>query len=228
MFLLTGLIYFLYKVYHMIHKTHPRFETLQTDISVLEPLVDKLCNELGECQTNVRRLPAAYEELNGQHEMLCDSVESVELGSYSSRWIYLFRHAHSRAKSEVERGNLIASMTMGKQKYLSAIRQANRGVDFSGEDTDMLQGEGGESETAVNDPEVSVAPASDCSQVFETFQNELYEALMRRTNADVNDLQNLLMQLVSLLNTRQPLPRNLKIQYFFSAQLMANRQPETN
>ena len=55
MFLLTGLIYFLYKVYHMIHKTHPRFETLQTDISVLEPLVDKLCNELGECQTNVRR-----------------------------------------------------------------------------------------------------------------------------------------------------------------------------
>ena len=132
----------------------------------------------------------------------------------------------------VERGNLIASRTMGKQKYLSAIRQANRGVDFSGEDTDMLQGGGGESETAVNDPEVSVAPASDYSQVFETFRNELYEALMRRSNADVNDFQNLLIQLLSLLNTRQPLPRNLKIQYFFSAtdrlQLMANRQPETN
>jgi hypothetical protein len=26
---------------------------------------------------------------------------------------------------------------MGTQQYLSAIRQANRGVDFSGEDADM-------------------------------------------------------------------------------------------
>ena len=91
----------------------------------------------------------------------------------------------------VERGNLIASMTMGKQKYLSAIRQANRGVDFSGEDTDMLQGEGGESETAVNDPEVSVAPASDYTQVLGMFRNELHQSLQRRSTADVNDFQHL-------------------------------------
>ena len=59
MFLLTGLIYLFLKLYRMIHKAHPRFDTLQTDISVLEPLVDKLCRELNECQAEVRRLRVA-------------------------------------------------------------------------------------------------------------------------------------------------------------------------
>ena len=69
MFLLTGLIYLFLKLYRMIHKGHPRFDTLQTDISVLEPLVDKLCRELNECQAEVRRLRVAYDELNGQQEI---------------------------------------------------------------------------------------------------------------------------------------------------------------
>ena len=76
------------------------------------------------------------------------------------------------------------------QQYLSAIRQANRGVDFSGEDTDMLQSEGGECETGVNDSEGSVAPASDYTQVFGMFRNELHQSLQRRSTADVNDFQH--------------------------------------
>ena len=50
--------------------------------------------------------------------------------------------------------------------------------------------EGGESEVATNDPEVNLAaPISDYNQVSSTFQSELYEALMRRSNADVTDFQ---------------------------------------
>ena len=52
----------------------------QNTSGVVEPLVDKLCNELGECQAEIRRLRAAYEEFHGEHEMLCDSVESVQWG----------------------------------------------------------------------------------------------------------------------------------------------------
>ena len=97
----------------------------------------------------------------------------------------------------------------------------------------MALAEGGESEIATNDPEVNMAaPASDYSQISSTFQSELYEALMRRSNADVTDFQNLLLQLLNLLNGHQPVPRDLKIQYFTAAadrlQLMANRQPETS
>ena len=92
--------------------------------------------------------------------------------------------------------------------------------------------EGGESEVATNDPEVNLAaPISDYNQVSSTFQ-QLYEALMRRSNADVTDLQNLFLQMLNLVNSHQPVPRNLKIQYFTAAadrlQLMANRQPETS
>ena len=97
----------------------------------------------------------------------------------------------------------------------------------------MALAEGGESEIATNDPEVNMAaPASDYSQISSTFQSELYEALMRRSNAGVTDFQNLLLQLLNLLNGHQPVPRDLKIQYFTAAadrlQLMANRQPETS
>ena len=78
----------------------------------------------------------------------------------------------------------------------------------------MALAEGGESEIATNDPEVNLAaPASDYSQISSTFQSELYEALMRRSNADVTDFQNLLLQLLNLLNGHQPVPRDLKIQY---------------
>ena len=138
-----------------------------------------------------------------------------------------------RARMYSVEENLFAARTMGMQQYLNKIRQANRGVDLAAEDTEMALDEGGESEIPTNDPEVNLAaPASDCSQVSSAFQSELYEALMRRSNADVTDYQNLLLQLLSLVNGTQPVPRNLKIQYFTAAAerlpLMANRQPETN
>ena len=220
----------------MIHKVHPQFNTLQTDISVLEPLVDKLCRELNECQAEVRRLRVAYDELNGKQEMLCDSIESVQwgvihLGGYTY-FETLTPEQRARMYS-VERGNLIAARMVGMEQYLNTIRQANRGVDLAAEDTEMALAEGGEPEIATNDPEVNLAaPASDYSQVSSTFQSELYEALMRRSSADVTDFQNLPLQLLNLLNGHQPVPRDLKIQYFTAAadrlQLMANRQPETS
>jgi len=74
----------------MIHKVHPQFDTLQTDISVLEPLVGKLCRELNECQAEVRRLRVACDELNGQQQMLCDSIGECSMGSNPLGWIYLF------------------------------------------------------------------------------------------------------------------------------------------
>ena len=226
MILLTGLIYLFHKVYRKI----------RTDIYVLEPLADKLCNELAETQAEVRRLRVAYDEPNGQQEMLCDSIEIVQwgvihLGGYTY-FETLTPEQRARMYS-VERGNLIAARTMGMQQYLNTIRQANRGVDLAAEDTEMALIEGGESEVATNDPEVNlVAPISDYNQVSSTFQSELYEGLMRRSNADVTDFPNLLLEMLDLVNSHQPVPRNLKIQYFTAAadrlQLMANRQPETS
>ena len=75
--------------------------------------------------------------------------------------------------------------------------------------------EGGESQVATNDAEVNLAaPISDYNHVASTFQSELYEALMRRSNADVTGFQNLLLQMWNLVNSHQPVTRNLKIQYF--------------
>ena len=174
----------------------------------------------------------------GNKKLLCDSIESVQWGVINPLgWIYLISRRSLRSKErgciQLREENLIAARTMGMQQYLNKIRQANRGVDLAAEDTEMALDEGGESEIPTNDPEVNLAaPASDCSQVSSTFQSELYEALMRRSNADVTDYQNLLLQLLSLVNGTQPVPRNLKIQYFTAAAdrlpLMANRQPETN
>ena len=183
----------------------------------------------------MRCLRVTYGELNGQQEMLCDSIESVQwgvihLGGYTY-FDTLTQEQRARMYS-VESGNLISARTMGMQQYLNTIRQANRGVDLAAEDTEMALVEGGESEVATNDPEVNLAaPISDYNQVPSTFQSELYEALMR-SNADVTDFQNLLLQMLNLVNSHQPVPRNLKIQYFTAAadrlQLMANRQPETS
>ena len=129
LFLLTGLIYLFFKLYRMIHKVHPQFNTLQTDISVLEPLVDKLCRELNEGQAEVRRLRVAYDELNGQQEMLCDSIESVQwgvihLGGYTY-FDTLTPEQRARMYS-VERGNLIAARTMGMQQYLNNSTSQSR------------------------------------------------------------------------------------------------------
>ena len=109
----------------MIHKVHPQFDTLQTDISVLEPLVGKLYRELNECQAEVRRLRVACDELNGQQEMLCDSIESVQWGVIHLGGYTYFETLTPQQRARmyaVERGNLIAARTMGMQQYLNTIQ----------------------------------------------------------------------------------------------------------
>jgi hypothetical protein len=194
------------------------YQKIRTDIYVLEPLVYKLCNELAGTQAEVRRLRVAYDELNGRQEMLCDSIESIQWGViHFGGYTYFdtFTPEQRARMYSVERGNLISARTMGMQQHLNTIRQANRGADLAPEDTEMALVEGGESQVATNDAEVNLAaPISDYNHVASTFQSELYEALMRRSNADVTGFQNLLLQMWNLVNSHQPVTRNLKIQYF--------------
>ena len=53
MFLLMALVYFLYKVYRMASDAYSSFEPLYADIAVMEPLVDKFCNDLNPCQAEI-------------------------------------------------------------------------------------------------------------------------------------------------------------------------------
>ena len=53
MFLLMVLVYFLYKVYRMASDAYSSFEPLYTDIAVMEPLVDRFCNDLSPCQAEI-------------------------------------------------------------------------------------------------------------------------------------------------------------------------------
>ena len=65
---------------------------------------------------------------------------------------------------------------MGMQRYRGAIRQANRGVDGTGEDTDMGGGDEAEqSKATVSDHEAAVPAAVNefFSEVMETFRGEL-------------------------------------------------------
>ena len=91
--------------------------------------MDKLCNDLAETQAEVRRLRVTYGELNGQQEMLCDSIESVQwgvihLGGYTY-FDTLTPEQRARMYS-VERGNLIAARTMGMQQYLNNSTSQSR------------------------------------------------------------------------------------------------------
>ena len=81
--------------------------------------------------------------------MVSDSTESVQWGLINMGGFTNFNGmnpSQRQAMYEMERSNLIAARTMGRQRFLSTVRQQNRGIVHGGDDTDMGQYEHGESE----------------------------------------------------------------------------------
>ena len=77
----------------------------------------------------------------------------------------------------LERANLVASRTMGSQRYLNTFRQQNQGIVMGG-DTDVAMHEEGKEEQLERDPPVP-EDESNLTQVVTTFRNELNKCLER-------------------------------------------------
>ena len=89
--------------------------------------------------------------------MLCDSVESVRWGLIHMGSFTNYHSLNPMPREHMcatERANLIASRTMGTQRYLNTIRSHNQGTVFDGDGTDMGQ-EGAEPESPELDPVIN-------------------------------------------------------------------------
>ena len=98
--------------------------------------------------------------------MLVDSQEGIHWGIINLGGYSYFGQLTPGVRQHMYslgRGNLIASRTMGMQRYVQSIRGANQGVVHGGHDTDIgMAEEGGESEgEPTHDPEVRFAPRVD-------------------------------------------------------------------
>ena len=100
-----------------------------------------------EWQSGLQRAQRAHAELQGELEMLCDSVESVQWGLINMGGYTNFHTRSPLAPANVHhrKTNLIAVRGVGMQRYLNEIRSQNRGVVSGGDDTDMANSEGAES-----------------------------------------------------------------------------------
>eukprot|EP00435_Cladocopium_sp_Y103_P058044 s673_g20.t1 len=193
------------------------FEGVYTDVAVIKSAIERLHNELQKCQQTLRRTQAGYNELQGELEMLVDSIVGrlVKFGGYSH--FHQMNLGQRQRMYAMERANLVASRAMGMQRYVQSIREANRGVVHGGQDTDVgMMEEGGESKgEPTNDPEICLAPEqSNYSQVLETFRNELTDSLRRESWSDAWQFQNGLMPMLDAINLHQPVPPEIHRELF--------------
>ena len=180
----------------------------------------------------LRRVQGAHNELQAELEMLVDSQEGIHWGIINlSGYTYFGQPTPGERQHSLERGNLIASKTMGVQRYVQSIRGANRGVVHDGQDTDVgMAEEGGESAgEPTNDPEVRLAPSvGDFTQVMETMRNELNDCLKRESWAEIWQLQNVCLRVLDTVNRNQPVPaedrRNLFANLSITLRQMSEQQ----
>lgn len=209
-----ALLIFLYKTYRMAADAFASFESLYTDVAILESAIQSIRNELQTQNQNIQRVHVAQGEIQGELEMLVDSIEGVHWGLVNLGGYSHFEELTAAQREHMfalERGNLVASRAMGLQRYVQTIREANAGVVHGGQNTDvgMVQAEeGGESEgEPTDDPEVRfAAPTDDLSRVLDILRDELNEALRRRSWMEANQLQNGCMQLLDVVNRNVPVP----------------------
>ena len=112
---------------------------------------------------------------------------------------------------EMERSNLIAARTMGRQRFLNTIRNQNRGVVHGGDDTDMDQHEHGESEEEhVQDENIFAPEISDMEQVLSTFRVEINSCLEREEWSDAVVFQNGVMRILNAFGRNETVSQEVK------------------
>lgn len=171
------------------------YEQNYTDIAIMEPVVNRLCREIQECQAGLRRAQQTHAELRGELEMMCDSVENVQwglihMGGYTH--FHTMDTAQRQQMYTTEGANLIAARTMGMQRYLNVVRSQNTGVVSGGDDIDMANAEGAEPEAPEHDSVVD-PNEGNLSTVAQTFRNEVNSCLQREALHDAASFQHALI-----------------------------------
>ena len=110
----------------------------------MESALHTLQQQMQEAQADLGRLCSAQAELSGEIEMVSDSTENLQwglinMGGYTN--FNALTPSQRRHRYTLERANMVASRTMGMQRYMSSVRHQNRGVIHGADDTDMGQEE---------------------------------------------------------------------------------------
>ena len=127
------------------------------------------------------------------------------------------------------RGNLVAARTMGSQRHLQVVRQANRGVT-GGEDTDeRMEDMESEQDEGAGDPPVE-GDAADVhfDQLARGIRDEINVALQRGHYRDAADLQGVVLFTLDSLNAgnlsaSNPQRGSIVQEIFFRSESMAPR-----
>eukprot|EP00435_Cladocopium_sp_Y103_P037731 s1727_g10.t1 len=151
-------------------------------------------------------LREAHNELQGELEMLSDVQDQLHYGLFQMGGFTLLRNLTPEQRQHMytlERGNMVASRTMGTARYMNVVRQQNQGVARD-DDTDMVgDEENAESEAGTGHVELA-EPVSYYAQVAEVFRNGLNECLRRHGYPHAAECQQIAMEMLDA-QTSQPI-----------------------
>ena len=115
---LAGLLWCIYK---RADDAFISFEPLYTDVAMMESALHTLQQQVQEAQADLRRLRSAQAELSGEIEMVSDSAENLQWGVITTGGYANFNALTPSQRQRMyamERSNMIASRTMGMQRYM--------------------------------------------------------------------------------------------------------------
>ena len=195
--LVGGLVFFMFKVYKMARDAYQSFEQIFTDIAMLEPLVDRLCNDGSDFQAQLQRVRAAHAELQGELEMLSDTLEGihwglVNMGGYTR--YHSMDPQHRQQMFTTERANLVAARTMSSQRYLETIRSQHRGVVSGADNTDVAETSDSDSAAVNPDDDRNLGTAA------QIIRDEVNSALQRGAWHEAASFQHALMYMLDITN----------------------------
>ena len=173
---------------------------------------DSLCLQVaeldayaGQIRVDADSLRESLNEVEVSQGMLSDTVDSVhyglvQLGGYAN-------HSDLTAEGRrqmfaQERGNLVASRTMGSGRYLQVVRHSTRGVATAGEDTDEHMEEQPESEDEMQedptvDGDINNTPYGN---LIAGLRDEINAALRREHFRDAAEFQNVVLYVLDNMN----------------------------
>ena len=214
--------FLLWRVYRLATAAFESFEQNYTDLAVVESLIDRKVKELeglqkqvNETDANFRRLREAQNELQGELDMLCDSVEQVHfglvrLGGYTP--YYNLSADDRRRMYDLERANLVSRRVMGADRYMAAVRQQHSGIIHSGEDTDM--GDSSEDVEDIVEENQDDEHGANLRQAMHTFRSELNECLQREDFAMAAEFQHCILLMLDTMHGTIPMDPSTRSSLF--------------
>ena len=226
-FLIMAVVIFLvfcWRVYKKASDAYESFEQNYTDLAVLESVVTQQGHQIRELRERLearddssRRLREGIDELQAEVEMVSDAGEGLHYGLIQLGGFTPSRNLTSddrRQMYELERANLVARRVMGSERFMSTVRQQNRGQGY-GEDTDMPEGTDGAASTGDNPPNQSNNP-ENLTTALQTLRNEINGCLHVHEYHVAAQIQQLVLRLLDGLHGEMPMPRDARVELFNS------------